>query len=309
MLVSENVFQFMTRLRNAWRHMCLPEVALALGQCPFCGPSAFIRLRADEIGVRCVRCLATAVHMSFGFVLRKDAGQNNLSIQRVCPSDWEGEWRPFSGKSKINFCQGPKHVPNLGTCDVCELSARGPLATHLVRHARKVALSEYFTDTATGTVRDGVRCEDVQRLTYADASFDVITHTEVLEHVPDDSRALVELRRVLRPGGVMLFTVPLHDGVRTIERARLLDGRVTHLRPPAYHRDPLRSGAGILAFRDYGTDIIERVQAAGFTHAWIESPSQRLPWGYGRAVVVAHYAEDESVHYPCRDMRDGRLPR
>ena len=214
-----------------------------------------MRLRADEIGVRCIRCLATSVHMSFGFVLRE-------------------------------------HVPDLSTCHVCELSARGPLVTHLVRHARHVSLSEYFTDAAPGTVRDGVRCEDVQRLTYADASFDVITHTEVLEHVPDDSRAFAELRRVLRPGGIMLFTVPLHGGVRTIERAQLLHGEVTHLQPPAYHRDPLRGGVGILAFRDYGSDIVARLLAAGFMSAWIEKPSHRLPWDYSRNIVIARSAED-----------------
>ena len=33
------------------------------------------------------------------FAGAKDTGQNNLSIQRVCPFDWEGDWRPFSGKS------------------------------------------------------------------------------------------------------------------------------------------------------------------------------------------------------------------
>jgi len=177
--------------------------------------------------------------------------------------------------------------PDLLSLDVCELSAHGPLADYLRRHTRSAALSEYFADAQPGEYRDGVRCEDVQRLTYADASFDLVTHTEVLEHVPDDARALSELHRVLKPGGLMLFTVPLHDGEATLDRACLRGGTVEHLLPPVYHDDPLR-GAGILAFRDYGRDIVSRVRAAGFARAWIE-PAQAsgVPWGYGYAVVCA----------------------
>jgi len=91
----------------------------------------------------------------------------------------------------------------------------------------------------------------------------------VLEHVPDDARALRELLRVLRPGGRMVFTVPMHDGAHTVERARLsADGVVEHLLEPVHHTDPLRP-EGILAFRDYGLDIVDRLRVAGFDDARI----------------------------------------
>jgi ubiquinone/menaquinone biosynthesis C-methylase UbiE len=45
------------------------------------------------------------------------------------------------------------------------------------------------------------------RLPFTDASFDAVTALDVLEHV-DDQAALREMRRVLRPGGTMLITVP-----------------------------------------------------------------------------------------------------
>ena len=41
-----------------------------------------------------------------------------------------------------------------------------------------------------------------------DSSFDVIVCNQVLEHVPDDRRAMGELRRVLRPGGLLIIGVP-----------------------------------------------------------------------------------------------------
>ena len=46
------------------------------------------------------------------------------------------------------------------------------------------------------------------RLPFADASFDRVIAAEVLEHIPDDSSAMAELARVLRPGGTMAVTVP-----------------------------------------------------------------------------------------------------
>jgi SAM-dependent methyltransferase len=45
---------------------------------------------------------------------------------------------------------------------------------------------------------------------FADAVFDLVTCLDVVEHTPDDRRTLGELRRVTRPGGVLLLTVPAH---------------------------------------------------------------------------------------------------
>lgn len=49
---------------------------------------------------------------------------------------------------------------------------------------------------------------DVLRLPFPDASFDRIVAAEVLEHVDDDRRAMAELARILRPGGLLAVTVP-----------------------------------------------------------------------------------------------------
>lgn len=58
--------------------------------------------------------------------------------------------------------------------------------------------------TAWGAAANG----DATRLPFADASFDRIIASEVLEHVPDDAAAFTELARVLRPGGTIAVTVP-----------------------------------------------------------------------------------------------------
>jgi SAM-dependent methyltransferase len=57
---------------------------------------------------------------------------------------------------------------------------------------------------AMGTACNGSALD----LPFPDGTFDRIIASEVLEHVPDDRRAMSELARVLRPGGVLAVTVP-----------------------------------------------------------------------------------------------------
>ena len=52
---------------------------------------------------------------------------------------------------------------------------------------------------------------DLLALPFRDAAFDAVKATEVLEHVPDAARALDECRRVLRPGGHLIVTVPFME--------------------------------------------------------------------------------------------------
>lgn len=54
----------------------------------------------------------------------------------------------------------------------------------------------------------GVLRGDATRLPFADGSFDRVITSEVLEHIPDDTTAMSELVRVLRPGGSFACTVP-----------------------------------------------------------------------------------------------------
>ena len=54
-----------------------------------------------------------------------------------------------------------------------------------------------------GTIRG-----DATRLPFADAAFDCVVTSEVLEHIHDDRAALGELARVLKPGGTFAATVP-----------------------------------------------------------------------------------------------------
>jgi ubiquinone/menaquinone biosynthesis C-methylase UbiE len=52
---------------------------------------------------------------------------------------------------------------------------------------------------------------DIECMPFADASFDLVTCLDVLEHTPDDRCTLRELRRVTRPGGSLVLTVPAYQ--------------------------------------------------------------------------------------------------
>jgi SAM-dependent methyltransferase len=94
----------------------------------------------------------------------------------------------------------------------------------------------------TGAVRgDGLA------LPFADGSFDRVIASEVLEHIADDTGAMTELARVLRPGGTMAVTVP-----------RLGPELVNWLLSDAYHQVP---GGHIRIYRR--STLRRRLEAAG----------------------------------------------
>ncbi|KJS15107.1 MAG: hypothetical protein VR78_09230 [Hoeflea sp. BRH_c9] len=64
--------------------------------------------------------------------------------------------------------------------------------------------ARWCAEKGLGTVKAG----DIRALPVADGSVDLVTATDVVEHVDQDEAALREIRRILRPGGVALITVP-----------------------------------------------------------------------------------------------------
>ncbi|MBM3529252.1 MAG: methyltransferase domain-containing protein [Alphaproteobacteria bacterium] len=61
------------------------------------------------------------------------------------------------------------------------------------------------------TVDDNVDITDMKP--YADSSLDLFLCSHILEHIPDDRKAMRELYRVLKPGGFGIVMVPLVHGV------------------------------------------------------------------------------------------------
>ena len=81
-------------------------------------------------------------------------------------------------------------------------------------------VSEFIDGAQPGEVVNGVRNENLEKLSWPSGRFDLVVTTEVFEHVHDPWRAFAEVRRVLRPGGRHFFTVPDHDTLQRLTRCR-----------------------------------------------------------------------------------------
>jgi SAM-dependent methyltransferase len=56
-------------------------------------------------------------------------------------------------------------------------------------------------------------CGDSQRLPFRNACFDIVTAFDLIEHVDRDNDLVTEVHRILRPGGILLSTVPVHPAL------------------------------------------------------------------------------------------------
>ncbi|MGA9874569.1 MAG: methyltransferase domain-containing protein [Solirubrobacteraceae bacterium] len=118
--------------------------------------------------------------------------------------------------------------------------------------------------------RPGIRRLDVTSIDFPDDTFDIIVINHVLEHVPDDRAAIAELRRTLRPTGVVIMQHPRDEALaETYEDSSIVTkadrrqhfGQVDHVRL-------------------YGRDFFDRLRAGGFdveTHRYADevSPQDR----------------------------------
>jgi len=110
---------------------------------------------------------------------------------------------------------------------------------------------------------------DLQATGLPDASFDVFFSGDVMEHVPDPEAAWAEIRRVVKPGGLIVSSFPFDPNRGTpVTRARLdATGKVEHLTAPEYHGNPVDPAAGSLVFTLPGWDLLSRFRASGCADA------------------------------------------
>jgi glycosyltransferase involved in cell wall biosynthesis/2-polyprenyl-3-methyl-5-hydroxy-6-metoxy-1,4-benzoquinol methylase len=133
-----------------------------------------------------------------------------------------------------------------------------------------VTLSSFKPEAMPGApIGAGVTNQNLEALTFPDASFDIVVTSDVMEHVRLDDRAHREIARVLKPRGHYLFTVPhFRDRRDTLVRVRVADPedrtRDEYLTEPEYHGDANAGTAGVLSYRSYGTVLDDDLSALGF---------------------------------------------
>lgn len=91
---------------------------------------------------------------------------------------------------------------------------------------------------------------DALSLPFADGEFDRVVAAEVLEHIPEDTTAIAELSRVLRPGGTIAVSVP-----------RWLPEKVCWALSEAYHAN---EGGHIRIYT--GDELVAKLAATGLVY-------------------------------------------
>jgi SAM-dependent methyltransferase len=72
---------------------------------------------------------------------------------------------------------------------------------------------------------------DLQQLPFDDESYDFVFASHVLEHIPDDEKAISEIRRILKPNGIAILPVPIVSE-KTIEYPEPNPYEAYHVRAP-----------------------------------------------------------------------------
>jgi len=150
------------------------------------------------------------------------------------------------------------------------------LADLLRNNFRNFIASEYLPSNSDREKLPGTRHEDIQRLSFEDASIDAYVSCEVIEHIPSPRDALCEAARVLRSGGIFIATFPFRTVEQdTLVKAVLENGQIRLLMEPEYHGNPVESG-GSLVFSIPGWDILDTTRASGFSNVEMVAISSRL---------------------------------
>jgi SAM-dependent methyltransferase len=155
-------------------------------------------------------------------------------------------------------------VPAFRELEIYEPGIAGPLRYVLGRLPHYLN-SYYWPDVDLGESQEGVRCEDLRALTFADKSFDLVVSSDILEHVRGPMDAFSELHRILRPGGMHIFTVPMIWPLPSTTESRVdySGAEDRHLKEPVYHGSPT-DPQGSLVYTDFGMDLPESLREVGF---------------------------------------------
>jgi SAM-dependent methyltransferase len=147
----------------------------------------------------------------------------------------------------------------LAEIDIYEPALHGPFVNQFKKLARYTR-SYYWPNRERGsTDENGVRCEDLTNLTFPDNSFDLVVTSDVMEHVYNFRGAFAEIIRVLKPGGVHIFSIPnawpFPD--HSEQRVDIIDGVERHLKPARYHTGG--DGTPCIVYTDFGADLIDMI--------------------------------------------------
>ena len=199
-------------------------------------------------------------------------GKTNKGLCPVCESkvffikkeDWLRDFYTCSNCNSIPRQRAiivalNRFVPEWRNLQIHESSPSGPASALIEKECSNYIPSQFFQDIPLGKSKDKFRCENLENMTFEDKSFDIIITQDVFEHVMNPAAAFKEINRVLKSGGVHIFTMPWYPHLKqTLQRARVVNGDIEFLVEPVYHGNPIDSMGSLVTF-DWGIDFTDYI--------------------------------------------------
>lgn len=103
---------------------------------------------------------------------------------------------------------------------------------------------------------------DIMKLGIESSSYDIVVHSDTLEHVQNPVTGLSECKRILKAKGYLFFTIPIIVDRLTRSRAGL---------ETSYHGSPNESDKALIVHTEYGSDFWKHIFLAGFSNISIHT--------------------------------------
>lgn len=148
-----------------------------------------------------------------------------------------------------------RFYPNWRNLIIHESSPGNVSSEKLRNECLQYSSSQYLTDVPFGQVKEGIKSESLEALTFEDESFDLIVTQDVFEHIMHPEKAFKEIHRVLKIGGAHIFSMPWYPKLHnTVKRARIKDGEIIYLEDKIFHGNPVDEKGSLVTY-DWGLDF------------------------------------------------------
>jgi SAM-dependent methyltransferase len=177
----------------------------------------------------------------------------NLSIFKFCNRKKEKFECPICGYSgpfmDVVTAEGPRKHAKCPNCTASErhriqfvvlqdvLRDRPTTQWKMLHVAPEPFFREFFSqrfdqyETADFKMKGVDHAVDLRHLPFGDHTYDFVFASHVLEHIPDDHKAISEIRRILKPNGMAILPVPIYSA-KTIEYPEPNPHEFFHVRAP-----------------------------------------------------------------------------
>lgn len=136
-----------------------------------------------------------------------------------------------------------------------ESSPYGPASDYFKSRCKQYSFSNYYPQIPSGEYYDGILCENLEALSFDSETIDIVITQDVFEHVLHPDKAFSEIGRVLRKGGMHLFTLPWYPQLeKSRQRAKSIGNEIQFLADPIYHGNPIDENGSLVTF-DWGMDL------------------------------------------------------